>query len=274
MRPLWKTLVSCYFRPRVLLFNFLTALVLGCVIFLVEVILILLSDKHFPSDIGLHLSLWMKLSLRTFLACYVGVAIGLLIAEIKYHYLYPKWKLAWSALEEIILKRCYDCRSQEDEQGRRVLVCVPVSEEEQERRVKEYCKEHFGDVSEDTQSEPEKREHRWIQEHPYPKEFVLNPHKSLLVLKSKKGFGVWNTEINAQYKQVSFQKDTVVVQCAFLNPDGSSMSQESEYRIPWKTGMAPGSGLLRKSGEILIRPYDSWNAWPEYIPINSLPVAE
>jgi len=198
----------------------------------------------------------------------------IILPHARKHYLYPKWKIAWSVLEEIVLGRCYDCRRQEDERRRQVLICVPVSEEERNRRVKEYCKEHFGDVSEDTQSEPEKREHRWIQEHPYPKKFVLNPYKSLLVLKSKKGFGVWNTEINAQYQQVSFQKDTVVVQCAFLNPDGSLMSQECEYRIPWKTGTAPQSGLLRKSGEILIRPYDSQSAFPEYVPADSPPVAE
>jgi len=198
----------------------------------------------------------------------------IILPHVRKHYLYPKWKIAWSCLEEIVLRCDYDCRAQEDERRRRVLICVPVSEEERNRRVKEYCKEHFGDVSEDTQSEPGKREHRWIQEHPYPKKFVLNPYKSLLVLKSKKGFGVWNTEINAQYQQVSFQKDAVLVQCAFLNPDGSPMSQECEYRIPWKTGTAPRSGLLRKSGEILIRPYDSQNAHPEYCVIDSQPSAE
>jgi hypothetical protein len=219
--------------------------------------------------------------LLRFPSWWMAILLGIQIfvfPRVRYHYLdrnlYSKWKIAWSVLEEIILGRCYDCRSQEDGRGRQVLICVPVSEEERKRRTEEYCKEHFGDVSEDTESEPEKREHRWIQEHPYPKKFVLNPYKSLLVLKSKKGFGVWNTEINAQYQQVSFQKDTVVVQCAFLNPDGSSMSQECEYRIPWKKGTAPRSGLLRKSGKILIRPYDQENAFPEYYVIDSQPSAE
>ncbi len=91
-----------------------------------------------------------------------------------------------------------------------------------------------------------------------------NPWKPLLVLKSKKGFGVWNTEVNLRFEQVSFTSDEVVLTGDLLNAEGVSLCQRREYRISWENRHAPPSGLLKRSGGTETWPYDAKNAYPEY----------
>jgi hypothetical protein len=252
MRSVRSLSGSPWFAPQALLFTFFFAVALVCGLFLLLTIPDLLSDKHFPSDSGALFLKCARLVFGGFGGCYVGMAIGHLIGKIQY----PDWMPTWESLQWILYAE-YTCSTHEGSRGREVRVCLPHPVESKRWGFHAFP----DDVSTPVVAFDNRKQ-----------EYVLKaPWKPLVVLKSKKGFGVWNAEANLRIEQVDFTPDEVVLTCDLLNDEGASLPQRREYRIPWRKRRKPTSGVLKGSGGIETRPYDSENAFPEYVPADSQP---
>ncbi len=120
-------------------------------------------------------------------------------------------------------------------------------------------------------------EDRFVQIHERGSSLANKPIENVLIFltnvhsrESAGKNGLWISEKDIRIEGVSFSEDEIRVNCALLNDDGTSSSQQREYRIPWKKGTDPGSGFLLESGEVLSESSDGKNTSPESVPADSI----
>ncbi len=120
-------------------------------------------------------------------------------------------------------------------------------------------------------------EERFAQIYRKNSSLLNEPTKNALVLltnvhsqESARKNGLWISDEGIRIEEVSFSEDDIRVNGTLLNDDGKSSVQQREYRIPWKKGTDPGSGILLRSGEVVLKSSGGKNTSPESVPTDSI----